>query len=75
MLQSRNVAGALRSKLRETAWARDVAMHGKQIAAHGCHLDSGTASNRIVRDEGGSQWPIPWPVEGVRVNASLSRRR
>ena|SRR6476660_3643966 len=25
-------------------------MHCKQIAAHGCHLDSDTASNRIVGD-------------------------
>jgi hypothetical protein len=75
MLQSRNVARALRSKLRGTACARDVAMHGKQIAAHGCHLDSGPASNRIVGDEGGSQWQIPWPVGGVRANASLSRGR
>jgi len=28
-----------------------------------------------IGDEGGSLWPIPWPVGGVRVNASLSRGR
>ena len=27
-----------------------IAMHGKQVAAHSCRLDSGTASNRIVGD-------------------------
>ena len=24
--------------------------------------------------EGGSQWPIPWLLEGVRANADLSRK-